>query len=119
MLFVLILLVSLVLQLFLPWWIIGPAAFCICFLKAANGGHAFRHSFAAIFVLWCGAALYQTLRNDNILARRVGEMFMMTSENNWILLVLVTGLVGGLTAAVSGLAGYYTRAAFLYKKRAA
>lgn len=120
MLFLFIFLVALVLQLFLPWWIIALAAFALCFFRAVSGGHAFRHSFAAIFILWSGVALYQTVQNQNLLARRVGEMFMLTSENNWIVLVLITGLVGGLAAAIAGLAGYYSRAAFSdrHKKRA-
>ena len=120
MLFLLILLASLLLQLFLPWWVIAPAAFFVCLWKASSGGHAFRHSFAAIFILWSVAALYHTVQNDHILARRVGEMFTLTSENNWILLVLITALIGGLASAVAGLAGYYSRAAFSdrHKKRA-
>ncbi len=121
MLFLFIFLVALVLQLFLPWWIVALAAFVLCFFRAVSGGHAFRHSFAAIFILWSGVALYQTMQNQHILARRVGEMFMMTSGNNWIVLVLVTGLVGALAAAIAGMAGYYSRSAFSdqNKKRAA
>jgi hypothetical protein len=111
MLFFLVFVAALVLQMLLPWWSMAVAALVICSFKAKSAGHAFRHSFAAIFLLWGAVALYQTLSNKNILAKRVGEMFMLASENNWILLVLITALIGGLAAAVSGLAGYYIRMA--------
>jgi len=112
MLFILILLAALLLQLFLPWWIIGVAAFGICFFKAKSGGQAFRHSFTAIFLLWALVALYHTLQNKNILATRVGEMFMLTFTNNWIVMVLITALIGGLVAGFAGWAGYFFQAAF-------
>ncbi|HEY0898734.1 MAG TPA: hypothetical protein VGD90_05330 [Sphingobacteriaceae bacterium] len=120
MLFLFILLAALVLQLFLHWWIIGVVAFGICLFKAKSGGQAFRHSFTAIFLLWALVALYHTLQNKNILATRVGEMFMLNFTNNWIVLVLITALLGGLVAGFAGIAGYFSQAAFMKPvKRAA
>lgn len=116
MLLLLILLVSLLLQLFLPWWIVCLVAFVLCVLRARSAGQAFSHAFAAIFLLWGLVALYKTVQNENLLASRVGEMFMMNFTNNWIVMVLVTALIGGLVAGISGLAGFFTRSALPVKK---
>lgn len=108
MLFILILISSLILQLFLPWWIIAIVAFACCAWKAVNGKHAFIHSFTAIFSLWITAGLVQSIPNDNILANRVGEMMMLPfSEVNWLIILFITGLTGGLVAGFSGLSGFY------------
>lgn len=113
MLFLLILFISLVLQLFGPWWIVALVAFGIAFWKSRSGRQAFGQSFAAIFLLWTCASLFRSLPNENILANRVAEMLTLPpSGNNWILVVLITGFIGGIAAAFAGLAGYYSRSAF-------
>jgi hypothetical protein len=112
MLFLLILIISLVLQFFLPWWIIAPIAFVIAFWKAKNAAHAFSSGFSAILLLWIVMGLVHSIPNENLLANRVGEMLMLPSNSfNWIIVLLVTGLVGGLVAGLSALAGFYSSAA--------
>ncbi|WP_423149001.1 hypothetical protein [Rubrolithibacter danxiaensis] len=110
MIFILILFASLILQLFLPWWIIGPVAFGFAAWKAYNGAHAFRSGFSAIFVLWIVMGLVKTLPNENILANRVGQMFMLPDFSfNWIIMLLISGIIGGVAAGFSALAGFYFR----------
>ncbi len=111
MLFILILLVSLVLQFFLPWWIIAPIALGFAFWKARSGGHAFASGFGAIFLLWIIMGLIRSVPNENLLANRVGEMLMLPSNSlNWIFVLLITGVLGGLVAGISALAGFYSGA---------
>lgn len=113
MLFLFILIISLVLQLFLPWWIIAIVAFTLSWWRSRSGGHAFGHSFMAIFLLWVAAGLFRSIPNENILANRIGEMLTLPlSETNWILVLLITGIIGGLVAAFAGMAGYFSRNAF-------
>lgn len=110
MLFILILIVSLILQLFLPWWIIAIVAFILSAWKAGSEKRAFFHSFAAIFTLWIAAGLVKTLPNENILANRVGEMLKLPfADINWLVVLLVTGIIGGLMAGLAGFAGYCMR----------
>lgn len=117
MLFIIILIVSLVLQLFLPWWIIAIIAFSFSSWKALNAKHAFVHSFTAILLLWVAAGLIKTIPNENILANRVGELLMLPfAEFNWIIILFVTGIIGGLVAGLSGLAGFYLRELFIKQK---
>lgn len=118
MLFILILITSLLLQFFLPWWIIAPVAFGLAFWKARSGGHAFGSGFGAIFILWVIMGLIQSIPNENLLANRVGEMLMLPSSSfNWIIVLLVTGIIGGLAAGLSALAGFYSADAIKTKSR--
>ena len=113
MLFLLILIISLILQSFLPWWIIALVAFGLAFWKANRAGQAFASGFGALFLLWIIMGLIHTIPNENLLANRVGEMLLIPLNSlNWIIVLLVTGLIGGLVAGLSALAGFYTAATF-------
>ena len=63
MLFLLILIISLILQFFLPWWIIALVAFGLSFWKAQTASQAFGSGFAAIFVLWVIMGLIHSIPN--------------------------------------------------------
>jgi hypothetical protein len=112
MLILLIALVCLILQFFLPWWIIAPVAFLMALWKARSAGHAFGAGFSAIFILWIMMALVHSIPNENLLANRVGQMLMLPDLSfNWILVLLITGIIGGLAAGLAALAGFYSRQA--------
>src|SRR5665647_2733200 len=114
MLFILIFLSSLLLQFFLPWWVIAPVAFIFSAWKAKSGGHAFGSGFGAIFLLWITMSLYKTLPNDNLLANRVGQLLGLPELSfNWILVLAVTGIVGGLVSGFAALAGFYFKKAII------
>lgn len=108
MLFLLIAISCLILQFFLPWWIIAPLAFGLAIWKAHSGKHAFGSAFFAVFTLWIIAGLAYTLPNENILANRVGTMLNLPDTSvNWAVVLLLSGIIGGLAAAFSALAGFY------------
>lgn len=110
MLFFIILIICFLLQLFLPWWIITPLAFVAAFWKAKGGGHAFKSGFFAVFSLWTAVGLFYSLPNGNILANRVGAMLSLPETSiNWIIVLLITGITGGLAGGFCALAGYYFR----------
>ena len=114
MLFILILVISFVFQFFLPWWIIAPIAIGLSYWKASSGGHAFASGFGAIFLLWILVGLFHTIPNENLLANRVGQLLMMPQTSfNWIFVLLISGILGGLAAGFSALAGYYLRLALI------
>lgn len=106
----LILLASLVLQFFLPWWIICPVAFLFAAFRAKSASHAFQSGFKAVALLWTIMSLIKSLPNNNVLANRVGQMFMLPDWSfNWIFLVIVSALIGGLVAGLSALSGHLWR----------
>src|SRR5690606_13712987 len=118
MLFLIIIILSFLLQLFLPWWVICAVAFGAAFWKAKNTGHAFGSAFFAIFTLWIAVALFYTIPNGNILANRIGAMLSLPDTTiNWVIVLLLSGVIGGLAAAFCGLAGYYIRTAFILEEK--
>ena len=117
MLFLIILILCLILQFFLPWWIIAPIAFGISIWKSNSGKHAFGSGFSAVFFLWIIIGLIKTLPNDNLLANRVAQMMMLPDASfNWIILLIITGLIGGITSGFCALAGFYLRRALVDPK---
>lgn len=113
MLFILIALLSLLLQFFLPWWILALVALGMAAWMGLSTKHSFWSGFGAIFLLWIIMGLIQSIPNEHILANRVGQMLMLPAwKFNWIIMLLITGLIGGLAGGFSALAGFYMRQAF-------
>ncbi|MFC6996341.1 hypothetical protein [Rufibacter roseus] len=108
MLFLLILLLSLIAQLFLPWWSLAVVCFLIAAWKARHGGHAFLAGFGAIALLWLGAALFWHFASEGILTERVAAMMTASST---ILLFVATVALGGLVGGLSAMSGFYVRRA--------
>ena len=113
MVFIVILIFSFLLQMVLPWWMVIIISFATCGLIAKTGKIAFWSPFFAIFLLWIGMALFKSLPNHNILASRVAEMFTLKA---WWLMLLVTGILGGIVSAISGYCGYHFRKTVLIVK---
>ncbi len=119
MLFFIIVIICFLMQLFLPWWIITPLAFGAAFWKAKNASHAFSSGFFGVFILWVGTALFYSLPNGNLLANRIGAMLGLPETGiNWIIVILISGLVGALAAGFCSLAGYYFRQAMVIPEKA-
>ncbi|MGY0038210.1 hypothetical protein [Pedobacter sp. NJ-S-72] len=113
MVFLVILIASFLLQLVLPWWVIVIISFATCGLIGKTAKLSLWQPFFAILLLWTGVALYKSLPNHNLLVSRIAEMFGLHS---WWLILLVSALLGGFVAAVSGYCGYQFRKAVLVKK---
>jgi hypothetical protein len=89
--------------------IIAFIAACICNKKP---GRSFFAGFAAVFVAWTIVALLKSMPNDNILATRVAKLMQLP---NWVLLLLVTGFIGGLVGGLAALSGALVKKAFFKK----
>lgn len=113
MVFILTLVITFLLQLFLPWYAVLIVSFCICSVFSKTAKIAFWHSFFAILILWTAAALYKSIPNENILATKVAEMF---SLKFWPAILATTSLLGALTAGISGICGHYFRKSLISHK---
>lgn len=113
MVFLVIVALSFLLQMVLPWWVIIIISFVTCGLIGKTGKIALWAPFFAILLLWTAVALFKSLPNDNILAMRVAEMFGLQS---WWLILVLTALLGAFTAGISGFCGYHFRKAVLVAK---
>ena len=104
------LLVMLALQLLTPYWwwtMIVPFAFGAA--TAKSWGRALGTGFLAAGLLWLGGAGYSYLTGSRIIAARMAGLFGL--GRSW-LMILLTGFLAAVAAAVSGYAGYAVQACF-------
>ncbi len=94
---------SLVLSLFLPWWSIMLAAFITGIVISLKKAAVFFIPFVAVFLYWAIYCYVLSSANDFILAKKISEL--LTIGGNPYLLILVTGLIGGIAAGLSGILG--------------
>ena len=99
---VLILITAYLLNLFLPWWSIAIPGLIFGYFLNEKPFSSFGWGFLALFLLWGGQALYIHLANDAILSSRIAEMLQLGSP---LLVVLITGLLGGLVSGLAALTG--------------
>ena len=84
-------------------------AFASAYFIGKKPGRAFLAGLTGVFLAWIILALLKSVPNDNILANRVSHLFQLP---NWILLLLVTGLIGGLVGGMAALSGALARKSF-------
>jgi hypothetical protein len=113
MVFLVIIIAAFLLQMFLPWWVIIVIAFATCGIIGKTGRISFWQPFLAIALLWAGMALFKSFPNHHVLASRVAEML---GVKLWPIVVVITSLIGGLAAGISGFCGYNFRKAMIVKK---
>ncbi len=95
---------------FLPWWGIAIAGIISGAWLLQKPGVAFLSGFTAVFLLWAGFALVRSQMNDDILATRFVKLILKNDQP--LLLVLMTGVIGGLVAGLGALSGSLGRSAF-------
>jgi hypothetical protein len=116
MLFLLIAIVSFLLQLFLPWWSMALAAFAISFLlapRAPHGGkkslHVFFTAFFACGIVWLIMAFYIHFTKGDLMTNRIAELISLKGNSTlYIGTFLIAAIVGGFAA----LAGFYLKEIF-------
>ena len=92
-----------VLSEFLPWWSIMVAGFLSGLFVPLKRMAVFVSPFLAISVFWLVYAYSISATNDFILAKKIAVLFPL--EGNANLLVLITGIVGGIAAGVAAILG--------------
>ncbi|HEY2582231.1 MAG TPA: hypothetical protein VGI43_10495 [Mucilaginibacter sp.] len=102
MLFLIILILSFASGYFLPWWVVAIAAFLAAFFIGKTSGQSFWSGFGAVFIVWTVLALFKSIPNDHILVKRIATMFHLP---NWIFILFVTALIGGIVGGMSALSG--------------
>ena len=102
MLFLIIFILTLAFGFISSWWFAAIIAFAAAFYAGKTGPQAFWSGFGAVFLVWIVLILFKTVPNDHILASRVATLFHLP---NWILLMLITALIGGLVAGMAALSG--------------
>ncbi len=98
-------------QLYLPFWSLPASCFLIGFLTAPVNRSAFWAGFVGIFLLWTGMAIYMDWMNDSILSQRVIQLFPLPKSS--LLLILITGIIGGLLGGMASKTGDLLRRFFI------
>lgn len=106
MLILIIIVSCFIAQSFLPWWIIAPVCLIASFFFSSSKKQAFWSGFAGVFILWLVKILSLSLPNEHLLANKVGQVFMLHESNyNWIILLIVSSVIGGMVGGLSCLTG--------------
>ena len=101
----LIALLSFAACLYLPWWSIAIVAFLVTAFIHQPPSSAFFTGFTAVFLLWTIMSFVISYNNDDILAHKVSQLILRM--DNPPLLILLTGLIGGIIAGLAALAGSF------------
>jgi hypothetical protein len=106
--FLIIFIVTAILQFFTPWWSIALIPFIIAAWRPTTSRNSFLSGFLAIALLWCVYGLYLHITTQGAMSNKIAEIFSLP---NGILLLIVTTLIGGLVGGLAGLSGYFIRRA--------
>lgn len=97
-------------ELFFPWWTVVICAFLIGLIMPTKGFNDFLAGFLGVGLLWLVFAWMIDLNTDGILSEQVAPIL---SLNNGLVLVAITGLVGGIVGGFACLAGSQLRRIFM------
>jgi len=91
----------------LPWF-----SFVFCSLIVAIAIHpkpwkSFLSGFVAVFVLWVLLAILSDTPNEHLLSTKVANILPL--GGNYVVLIFITGLIGGLISGMAALTGSFVR----------
>tara|TARA_R110002096_G_C14624120_1_gene724324 strand:+ start:2519 stop:2872 length:354 start_codon:yes stop_codon:yes gene_type:complete len=101
--FIITIIFAIALSLFLPWWSIMVAAFASGLFFSLKRFYVFLIPFLAVTLFWIVYSFWLGNANDFILAKKIA--ILLPLKGNPYLLILLTGIIGGLAAGVSGVFG--------------
>ena len=105
--FFLTLVLAVVLSLFLPWWAVMLAGALAAILIPLKKAWVFFSPFMAVLLYWSVYAYFLSSGNDFILAGKISQLLQLGGSP--FLLILVTGIIGGIAAGVSAVFGRQLR----------
>ncbi|WP_033959667.1 hypothetical protein [Psychroserpens jangbogonensis] len=101
--FIATIIIALLLSQILPWWSVMLASFITAVLLSLKRSAVFFVPFLAIAVFWMVYAFWLTNANDFTLSKKIAVLLPL--QGNPYLLILVTGIVGGLAAGIAAIFG--------------
>ncbi|MBT8393936.1 MAG: hypothetical protein KJN66_03705 [Bacteroidia bacterium] len=101
--FISTIIIALILSQFLPWWSVMLAAFITGLFISLKKIAVFYIPFLAIAVFWMVYAFLLSSSNDFIMAKKIATLLPL--KGNPYLLLLVTGLIGGIAGGMGGILG--------------
>ena len=95
-------LVSLMLQLFLPWWSIVIAAALVAISFSQSTFRSFIAGFFGTAIVWWGYASMIDVKTQSVLSSKIAELFHAGSP---VILILISGLIAGVVGGLAAMSG--------------
>ena len=99
-LFIVILLGTILLSPFLPWWVIAPLSCLGTYVAKSRAGSAFLVPFLAVAIAWLASIYYL---DDGSVQGLVGKIFEVPSVATPFIAAVLAGLVAGFFGLAGGL----------------
>lgn len=100
---------------FFTWWTGMLAAFLVCMIITPSTGlNAFIAGFLGVGLVWLGVSWVLDVANQSSFSSKIVELFPVDDS---ILLILVTGLVGGLSGGLAAITGANFKKLFAKEKK--
>jgi len=93
--------------LFLPWWGIAITSLLVAVIIHQKAGKAYLSGFLGLFLLWAALAWWIDMKNNGVLSKKIASVLPL--GGNAILLIIVTGFIGGLVAGMAAMSGSFLR----------
>lgn len=93
--------------LYFTWWAFAVTSVIVAIAIHQRAWKAFLSGFAGMFLLWGVLALFIDVNNNHLLSSKIAGVLML--GDSYVLLILITGLVGGLISGFAALTGSYAR----------
>lgn len=100
----LIILGTVIVSPFVPWWGISIVAAVIGAIMGLKGTTSFFYGFLGVGIVWLVTMLLKNAANEGILLEKMTDLFPLESPILLMLAIaLIGGIVGGLSTATGGL----------------
>ena len=96
-----------------PWWSIAALAAIASAIFGYRYWSAIGAAFLGGFILWYFVASQFDAANESILSGRIGTMLGGLSAS---MVLVATGIIGGITAGLGGWLGYAAKSLFIGDK---
>jgi len=97
-------------QMYLPWWTAVVIALFVEALIGKGDKTSFYTGFYGVSIPWMILATYIDVKSESILTVRILELFKLPQFS--FVLIILTGLIGGLIGGVGSMTGGWIKAAF-------
>lgn len=101
--FVCVALLTYTMGLLLPWWSVALSGFIPGMILDQKRVFTFLAAFLGSFLVWTTMSFILSINNDHILASKISMIVL--KNNSPLMLVLITGLIGGAVSGFSALTG--------------
>ena len=100
-------LLAFIIGLFLPWWGMAITSLGVAVLVHQKAGKAFLAGLLGVFLLWAGLAWWIDMKNNGVLSKKIASVLPLGGSS--LVLILVTGIIGGLVAGMAAMSGSFLR----------